>query len=123
MNTTTICPALDELFTDDRDATPAEIAEHAASHDCNPAQAEFWLGFLELNVAKTVADVGEAINRCERAAEAVPDLRFSLVEEMLTAFAEDPMGGEQGALAAERQRELRRHRSTLPCRSRTSWLR
>jgi hypothetical protein len=119
--TTTICPALDEVWA--ADATADSIAEHAASHDCNPAQAEFYLGFFELNVAKTVAQTGEAIDRCERAAQAVPDLRFSLVEEMLTMFAEDPMGAEKSALAAERQRELRARWTTLPCRPQDNPLR
>lgn len=119
MNTiTTLCPILDELWADS--ATAETIVEHAASHECNPAQAEFYLGFFELNVARTIAHAAAAIDRCERSAQAVPDLRFALVEQILAVFAEDAMSGDERSLALERQRELRARWTTLPCRPRDS---
>jgi hypothetical protein len=119
MNTiSTLCPILDELWADC--ATAKTIVEHAASHGCNPSQAEFYLGFFELNVARTSADATAALDRCERAAQAVPDLRFVLVEQILTAFADDPVSGEQRSLVLERQRELRTRWTTLPCRPHAS---
>ena len=81
----------------------------------NPVFAEFYLGFLELDVAKTSAESIAALDRCERAAQAAPDLRFSLVEEVLGIYAADPWPGPVRRVAVERQRALRKRWTTLPC--------
>jgi hypothetical protein len=111
--TTSLCPVLEGIWASA--ATAEAIVEHAASHDCNTAQVEFYLGYFDLNAAGTIAQASATIDRCERAAQAMPDLRFALVEQVLTVFADEATGPWR-AFALERQRELRARWTTLPCR-------